>query len=75
VPGAHRFAEISYQEFIQRNLRVMDTSAISLCRDNQLPVVVFSLLQPGNIVRVARGEAVGSVVGPSIPTAQQGAGS
>lgn len=62
-PGASRFSTIGYQEFIQRNLRVMDMSAVSLCRDNKMPVIVFSLLQPGNIVRVARGEPIGSTIG------------
>ncbi|HEY8054938.1 MAG TPA: UMP kinase [Terriglobales bacterium] len=63
TPGARRFAAISYQEFMQRNLRVMDMAAVSLCRDNQLPVIVFSLLKPGNIVKVASGEPVGSRIG------------
>ncbi|HET9784566.1 MAG TPA: UMP kinase [Terriglobales bacterium] len=63
TPGARRFPAISYQEFMQRNLRVMDMAAVSLCRDNQLPVIVFSLLQPGNIVKVAAGEPVGSRIG------------
>ncbi|MGH9481196.1 MAG: UMP kinase [Terriglobales bacterium] len=66
-PGAARFAAVSYEEFIQRNLRVMDTSAVSLCRDNQMPVVVFSLLVPGNIVRAGQGEPIGSRIGPSAP--------
>lgn len=65
--GAKRFASIEYQDFIERNLRVLDMSAVSLCRDNQMPVIVFSLLQPGNIVRVARGEPVGSRIGPEPP--------
>ena len=62
-PAATRFPAIGYQEFIQRNLRVMDIAAVSLCRDNRMPVIVFSLLQPGNIVRVARGEPIGSLIG------------
>ncbi|HXE30689.1 MAG TPA: UMP kinase [Terriglobales bacterium] len=62
VKDAKRFASIGYQEFIQRNLRVMDTSAVSLCRDNNMPVVVFSLLTPGNIVRVGQGEPIGSTI-------------
>jgi uridylate kinase len=64
VPGAKRFAAITYQEFIQRNLRVMDMAAVALCQDNAMPVVVFSLLTPGNIVRAAQGEPVGSCIGP-----------
>lgn len=73
-PGATRFAAISYEEFIHRNLRVMDTSAVSLCRDNQMPVIVFSLLAPGNIVRVGQGEPIGSRIGPATPKAATGAG-
>ncbi|MGH9466797.1 MAG: UMP kinase [Terriglobales bacterium] len=64
TPNAVRFPSIDYQDFIQRNLRVMDMAAISLCRDNHLPVIVFSLLQPGNIVQVIRGEPIGSRIGP-----------
>ncbi|MGH9474915.1 MAG: UMP kinase [Terriglobales bacterium] len=68
TPGAVRFASIEYHEFIQRNLRVMDIAAVSLCQDNQVPVVVFSLLEPGNIVKAARGEPVGSRIGPAVNT-------
>ena len=63
VPGARRFVAIGYQEFIERNLRVMDLAAVSLCKDHNLPVIVFSLLQPGNIIRVAQGEPIGSRIG------------
>ncbi|HVA63366.1 MAG TPA: UMP kinase [Terriglobales bacterium] len=63
VANASRFSAITYQEFIQRNLRVMDISAVSLCQENHLPVIVFSLLVPGNIVRVAQGEPIGSRIG------------
>ncbi len=60
VAGAHRFETIDYREFIARNLRVMDISAVSLCQDNQLPVIVFDLHRAGNIRRVVCGENVGS---------------
>lgn len=60
VPGARRFVAIGYQEFIERNLRVMDISAVSLCQDNKLPVIVFNLREPGNVRRVVLGEPVGS---------------
>lgn len=63
TPGARRFVAITYQEFIERNLRVMDLAAVSLCKDNNLPVIVFSLLPAGNIVRVAQGEPIGSRIG------------
>ncbi|HVN10351.1 MAG TPA: UMP kinase [Patescibacteria group bacterium] len=62
VPNAKRFERIGYLEVIQRGLQVMDTTAISLCMDNQLPIVVFDMNKPGNVQRVIRGEKVGSVV-------------
>jgi uridylate kinase len=62
-PKAKRLARISYQEAIALNLRVMDTSALSLCRDNNLPIIVCDLLRPGNIRRVICGERIGTLVG------------
>ena len=47
---------------LRRNLRVMDTTAVSLCRDNQMPMMVFSMREEGNIVRVVSGERMGSLV-------------
>ena len=60
--GAELLREISYQQVLEKNLRVMDTAAISLCRDNDIPIIVFRLLEPGNLRRVVCGEAVGSTV-------------
>lgn len=54
---AVRFARLTYIEVLQRNLKVMDSTAIALCRDNKLPVIVFDLHQPGNIGRVASGDS------------------
>ncbi len=62
-PDAKRFASLTYLEVLQRDLKVMDSTAISLCRDNQLPIVVFDFTQPGNILRVVCGEDLGSRVG------------
>jgi len=62
VKDARMFEEISYGEVLSRNLRIMDMTAISLSRENQLPIVVFSMNVPGNIVRVVMGEKVGSLV-------------
>ena len=53
---------VTYQQILERDLRVMDAAAISLCRDNNLPIVVFKLLEHGNIRRVVCGEKIGSVV-------------
>ena len=61
-PTATRLAHVGYIEVLSRGLGVMDTTAISLCMDNKLPIVVFDLNRPGNIVRIVNGEQVGSVV-------------
>ena len=62
VPDAKMIREISYLEVLSRRLGVMDTTAISLCMDNSLPIVVFNLNVPGNLRRVILGELVGSRV-------------
>ena len=54
--------EVTYQQVLEWNLQVMDAAAISLCRDNGLPIVVFKLLEPGNVSRVVHGDRVGSLV-------------
>jgi uridylate kinase len=56
-PGAVKYSNISYHEVISKNLRVMDTSAFSLCRDNRIPIIVFNLFERGNIRRVICGES------------------
>jgi uridylate kinase len=61
-PEASRFDRISYLQVLEQGLKVMDATAISLCMDNRLPIVVFNLLRPGNIKRAIAGEPVGSVV-------------
>jgi uridylate kinase len=60
--SAQRLARITYFEVLQRRLEVMDTTAISLCMDNKLPIIVFDLTRPGNIARIVCGEPVGSIV-------------
>jgi uridylate kinase len=50
---------------LQRGLKVMDSTAISLCMDNRLPIVVFDLMGQGNIVRAVRGEKIGTLVSPA----------
>jgi len=62
-PRAVRYDFLSYDEALQKNLRVMDQTAIALCRENALPIVVFDMSTPGNICRVAAGEEVGTRVG------------
>jgi len=61
-PTAHRFDRLTYIEVLQRNLKVMDSTAISMCMDNRLPIVVFNLLKPGNIKRAVMGEPIGTWV-------------
>ena len=62
VPEARFIAEISHREAIERGLRVMDSTALSLCMDNDLPIYVFNLADERNIARVVRGERVGTIV-------------
>jgi uridylate kinase len=59
---AKRFDKISFSEVLGQNLRVMDASAVSMCRDNNLPITVFDLNVRGNIMRMAMGEAVGTLI-------------
>jgi uridylate kinase len=64
-PAATKYPSISYLQVLERQLKVMDSTAISLCMDNKLPIVVFNLREPGNIRRVVLGERVGTTVGVS----------
>jgi uridylate kinase len=61
-PNAQRFDRLTYLEVLQRNLKVMDSTAISMCMDNRLPIIVFNLRKPGNIRRAVMGEAIGTLV-------------
>ena len=61
-PNATRFDRISYLQVLDKGLKVMDATAISLCMDNKLPIVVFNLKTPGNIKRAITGEPIGSLV-------------
>ena len=61
-PDAHLFTELSYREVMERGLRVMDATAITMCMENDLPIRVFSISVPGNIARAVRGEPVGTLV-------------
>jgi uridylate kinase len=61
-PDATRFDKISYLQVLEQGLQVMDATAISLCMDNKLPIVVFNLRTPGNIRRAIVGDAIGSLV-------------
>jgi uridylate kinase len=60
--AASRYETISYHQVLSQELRIMDAAAIALCQENRLPIVVFSLSQPGNVKRAACGEAIGTTV-------------
>ncbi len=62
VLTAKRFERVSYDEVLNKNLKVMDASALSLCRDNHIPIIVFNIREQGNLARVLRGEGVSTVV-------------
>jgi uridylate kinase len=59
---AVKYDKITYLEVLAQGLRVMDASAVAMCRDNQLPILVFNLNTPGNIMRMSMGETVGTVI-------------
>jgi uridylate kinase len=61
-PNAVKYDHLTYDEFLARDLKVADATAISLCRDNNLHIVVFNLMDEGNIARVVRGEKIGTLV-------------
>ncbi len=61
-PDASLFAEISYSDVMQKNLRVMDLTAISLCKENNLPIIVFNMDKPDNLLKVVTGENIGTSV-------------
>lgn len=61
-PGARRFEQLSYDEVIARDLKVMDTAAIALCRDSSIPMRVYDISHPGNLRRIVEGEPIGTLV-------------
>ncbi len=61
-PDAHRYEQVSYDEVIARNLLVMDTAAIALCRDHDMPLRIYDMSKPGNLMRILQGETVGTLV-------------
>ena len=61
-PNAKKFEEISYMEVLERDLKVMDSTATALCRDNNIPLLVFGIADPENIVRAVKGEKIGTIV-------------
>ena len=61
-PNATKYDEISFQEVFERGIKVMDMTAFTLCNENGVPIVVFDMNKSGNLLRVAKGEAIGTVV-------------
>jgi uridylate kinase len=61
-PTATRFEKISLQECINQNLKVMDMTAFTLCMENKLPIIVFDMNEPGNLLRVVQGQDMGTLV-------------
>jgi len=61
-PAAVKYGEISYSDVLSQRLGVMDATSIAMCRDNKLPIIVFNLNTPGNIMRMSMGESIGTVI-------------
>ena len=61
-PNAKRYEEVSYMEALEKDLKVMDSTAIAMCRDNQMPLLVFGIEDPENIVKAVKGEKIGTIV-------------
>lgn len=62
-PNAQKYETIGYNEVINKELRIMDQTAFTLCKENNLPIVVFSIKEKGNILRILNGEKIGTLVG------------
>jgi uridylate kinase len=70
--GARRYARLTYADLLRDQLKVMDAAAVSLCMENDLPIVVFKLDQPDNITRVATGDAVGTLITSTLDSTSTG---
>jgi len=60
--NARLFSSLSYEEVLKRKLGVMDMTAVSMCRENKIPIIIFNLFNRGNILRIVRGEKVGTII-------------
>ena len=60
--NAVKYDEISYLDILSDNLKVMDSTAISLCRDNNIPLIVFEIAKPDNIIKIVKGEKIGTLI-------------
>ena len=61
-PDAIRYDEITYMDILNKDLKVMDSTATSLCKDNSIPLVVFAIAEPENIIKVVKGETIGTII-------------
>jgi uridylate kinase len=61
-PGATRYSRISYGDLLANRLEALDATAVSLAMDNEMPIVVFDMTEPGNIARAVRGERIGTLI-------------
>ena len=61
-PSAERFTDISYEEVMQKGLNVMDMTAFTLCKENKLPIIVFDMNKPGNLLKIINGDIIGTLV-------------
>ena len=61
-PDAKKFSELTYTEVLSLDLKVMDSTAASMCRDNNMPILVFGLDNPDNIIKAVKGEKIGTLV-------------
>jgi len=64
--SAVRYEKLSYMKVLSEDLRVMDATAVSLCKENNLPILVFDVTKPGSILRAVTGEAIGTLVGDDL---------
>jgi uridylate kinase len=67
TPTAKRFTELPFLSVLNKNLKVMDATAITLCMDNDLPIIVFNLTSPGNVRKILEGEPIGTIVSKNAP--------
>jgi uridylate kinase len=61
-PNAVKYSQLNFSEAIQKNLKVMDMTAFTLCQENKMPIVVFNMNEPGNLLKIVQGESIGTVV-------------
>ena len=62
IKTAKKYDEVSYMEVLEKDLKVMDSTATAMCRDNNMPLLVFGIADPENIVRAVKGEKIGTIV-------------